>query len=142
MVAKRLAISRAAICEAVRSHGWTLSVVRHLAACWFRAYLPAATWFGGMVKGTTMRVGMLWFDDTRDAPLENIVERAIEHYTDKYGKPPNVCFVHPSALPDEPPVGEPIKILSAPDILRHHFWLGVAQDAGQAEERSSEGANE
>lgn len=95
-----------------------------------------------MVNGTTMDVGMLWFDDTPGRPLTAIVETAMEHYVQKYGSPPNICYVHPSALPNEGSLDQPIKILPAPNVLRYHFWLGVVQDAGQAQDRSHEGANE
>ena len=40
------------------------------------------------MNGTTMDVGMLWFDDTPGRALAVIIQGAIDHYTDKYGSPP------------------------------------------------------
>jgi hypothetical protein len=82
-----------------------------------------------MVKGATLEVGMLWFDDTPGRPVMAIIERAVEHYTEKYGEVPSVCLVHPDALADEGYPGNSVNILPAPNVLPHHFWLGVARDA-------------
>lgn len=79
----------------------------------------------------TMKVGMLWFDDTRDRPLDDKIERAATYYREKYGGIPNVCYVHPSCLTHTGSPDQPIKVLSARDVLPHHFWIGVAEVAGE-----------
>ncbi len=71
-----------------------------------------------------MKTGMLWFDDTKKRPFEAKIERATQHYKEKYGHSPNLCYVHPSCLPDNVP-SNGVKVLAAKDILPHHFWLGM-----------------
>ena len=80
---------------------------------------------------TAMKQGMLWFDDTPDRPLAAKIERAAKYYREKYGGPPNTCFVHPSCLPSNGVPDKPIKLLGARDILPHHFWIGVSETAGE-----------
>lgn len=72
-----------------------------------------------------MRVGMLWFDDTPDRPLNAKIEQAAQYYKEKYGKSPNVCYVHPSYLPRGDSLDQPIRTLVAHDILPHHLWIGL-----------------
>jgi hypothetical protein len=73
-----------------------------------------------------MKTGMLWFDDTAKRSFDIKVERATKHYREKYGRSPNVCYVHPSCLPSSAS-SNVIKVLAAKDILPHHFWLGMAE---------------
>lgn len=94
------------------------------------------------MNGTTMDVGMLWFDDTPGRALTVMVQGAMDHYTDKFGSPPDVCFVHPSALTGERSLDDPIKILIATDVLPHHFWLGVDNGAGQQQPRAGRALRE
>lgn len=72
-----------------------------------------------------LRVGMLWFDDDPQRPLAAKVARAAEHYRQKYGQAPNICYVHESALEHEVASQLPLKIVAARDVLRHHLWLGL-----------------
>lgn len=80
-----------------------------------------------------MNVGMLWFDNDTKSDLLTKVNRAATYYNEKYGKHPNLCFVHPSlATIDQEPdpeeqsfnVGE-IEIRLTKTVLPHHFWIGV-----------------
>ena len=80
-----------------------------------------------------MNTGMLWFDNDPKAELCVKVQRAAVYYRDKYGKTPNLCFVHPSmiSLPAETP-GASIKsagveIRPNRSILPNHLWIGFAQ---------------
>ncbi|MBC7254724.1 MAG: hypothetical protein H5T70_10270 [Chloroflexi bacterium] len=70
-----------------------------------------------------LRVGMLWFDDSADRPLEAKIERAARRYREKYGRAPNVCYVHISAFKPEAST-EALKVIGRADILPHHLWLG------------------
>jgi hypothetical protein len=79
-----------------------------------------------------LQIGMLWFDDTPQRPLDHKIELAVQHYRDKYGSDPNVCYVHPSVLRSDGPSASPLQIIAAEFILPHHFWIGVTEsEAGQ-----------
>ena len=73
-----------------------------------------------------MDIGMLWFDAAPDRPLGAKVERAAKYYREKYGRRPNICYVHHDCLSPTVILEQPIKVLGIHDILPYHFWLGVA----------------
>ncbi len=75
----------------------------------------------------TLQVGMLWFDDARDRSLADKLLQAARHYERKYGRRPNICYVSLHALEREAPGAQGLQLRPAPDILPHHFWLGVAE---------------
>ena len=85
-----------------------------------------------------MNIGMLWFDNDQKIDLKQRVERAADYYARKYGKKPNLCFVHPSMLPlastnvdpENPPANESyqagqIEVRPSASLLPNHFWIGV-----------------
>jgi hypothetical protein len=99
-----------------------------------------------------MNIGMLWFDNDPKAGLTTKVERAAVYYLNKYGKSPNLCFVHPTMLRIEPAAaalaesGEAensrpleserqkpaerlkngaIEVRTSRSVLPNHFWIGV-----------------
>jgi len=72
-------------------------------------------------------IGMLWFDDTPAAPIGERIERAANHYKGKYGRLPNVCYVHSGCSAETDCRKLPIKVLVSHDVLPSHFWLGVAE---------------
>lgn len=71
-----------------------------------------------------MKEGLLWFDDDPKRPLEDKVTRAARRYREKFGVAPDTCYVHPSAVNGKATV-DGVSIVSAPSVLRHHFWIGV-----------------
>ena len=79
-----------------------------------------------------MNIGMLWFDNDTKTELPAKIDRAANYYREKYGKKPNVCFVHPSMLKLEPTEitnktisrGE-IEIRTSKSVLPNHFWIGI-----------------
>ena len=82
-----------------------------------------------------MEVGLLWYDDDARRGLEAKVRRAARHYREKYGRWPNTCYVHPrvglAEVHREAGVmcglegaERRVRLLSAPNVLLHHFWLG------------------
>jgi len=73
-----------------------------------------------------LKIGLLWLDDNPQRPFGAKIERAAAYYATKYGQTPNVCYVHPSCLPQPAPEGTTIAVRVAQDILPHHFLLGVA----------------
>ena len=80
-----------------------------------------------------MNVGMLWFDNDSKADLFAKIERAASYYLDKYGKSPNVCYVHPCmtrtlATPKdntEPIRAGSIEVRTTRSVLPNHLWIGV-----------------
>lgn len=76
-----------------------------------------------------MKVGMLWFDESRDLEIEQRIERASEYYHSKYGQKPNVCFVHPEAIDEDSRViGSALKVRSSETLLQDHFWIGIEEE--------------
>jgi hypothetical protein len=80
-----------------------------------------------------MDIGMLWFDNDKQADFRVKVERAVLYYRDKYGKVPNLCFVHPTMIPnnDNKSTEKPslnsqgVEIRTSDTMLPHHFWIGI-----------------
>ena len=72
-----------------------------------------------------IKTGMLWLDDNSRHPFSAKVERAIAYYKEKYGRYPNVCYIHPSCMPKALSLERPIDIRTAKDVLPHHFLLGI-----------------
>lgn len=81
-----------------------------------------------------METGLLWYDDDPHRGLEDKVGRAAQRYWEKYGRWPNTCYVHPKVVAEH--TGQEvqvacsrkqrtvIRVVSAPNILLHHYWLG------------------
>jgi hypothetical protein len=86
-----------------------------------------------------MNIGMLWFDNDTKTELPVKIERAAHYYREKYGKKPNVCFVHPSMVKTEPAddtvktlmPGE-IEVRTTKSVLPNHFWIGINGTISQA----------
>ncbi len=72
-----------------------------------------------------MNTGMLWFDNDPKADLETKVQRAVDYYHKKYGKQPNICFVHPSMLNTSPLNTRGVELRTDHMVLPHHFWISV-----------------
>jgi len=85
-----------------------------------------------------VEVGLLWFDDDKQKPLEAKIDEAVSAYCAKprfKGKRPSVCRVHTSMLPD----GEDavrvngLRVESVSTISPHYFF--VATDGGGGDGR-------
>ena len=72
-----------------------------------------------------MKIGMLWYDNSKD-DLVIKVDRAAEYYAEKYGKTPNVCFCHPAMVPQDAQAS--IELRLTPTIIEHHYWIGVEDE--------------
>ena len=72
-----------------------------------------------------MEIGMLWFDDNPKSDLQTKVNQAAAYYRDKYGQEPNLCFVHPSMVADEPSDRDGVTLCTNTSMIPHHFWIGV-----------------
>ncbi len=87
-----------------------------------------------------MKQGLLWFDNEPKRSLQEKIARATERYVQKFGQQPNICYVNPQTLAghDSEKVLAPIRIVAAPNILLHHFWVGVSRpDNGVGRERAA-----
>jgi hypothetical protein len=79
-----------------------------------------------------MNIGMLWYDNDPKAAIAAKIEKAAAYYRTKYGKDPNLCFIHPSmlvkeapAIPDKGRSNGTIEVRTSPSVLPNHFWMGV-----------------
>lgn len=90
-----------------------------------------------------MKIGMLWFDNDKQTDLVTKIETASAYYFQKYGKRPNICFVHPSMLPRRENPSENQKeadtykagnvvVRSNQSVLPNHLWIGVNGVNGKA----------
>jgi hypothetical protein len=79
-----------------------------------------------------MKTGLLWFDDDPRKQLEEKVLRAAMHYERKYGRFPNLCFVHPSTFDENGKRSVKraggVEIRPGRLVLPDHFWLGVSEE--------------
>jgi hypothetical protein len=73
-----------------------------------------------------MDIGMLWFDSNHQQDVSVRIERASTYYRSKYGRKPDLCYVHPSML-----CGailkevDGLKVRTSQTVLPNHFWLGI-----------------
>mgnify|MGYP005843860519 CR=1 FL=1 len=74
-----------------------------------------------------MNIGMLWFDNDTKADLSTKIKRAASYYKEKYGQTPNLCFVHPSMMKNNPAPELGIELRTTRSVLPNHFWIGVNQ---------------
>ena len=87
-----------------------------------------------------MEIGMLWFDDDQKTSIHSKVERAARYYQKKYGKNPNLCYIHPKMVngkknknngskkfpgQDALKIGK-VLVLKNEKVLPDHFWIGIS----------------
>lgn len=73
-----------------------------------------------------MNEGLLWYDDDPQRGLADKIARAAQRYRQKFGAPPDACYVHPSALAGNGKMlaVDGVRVAPLAVMLRHHFWLG------------------
>jgi len=76
-----------------------------------------------------MDIGMLWFDNDPKLDLMSKVAQAAAYYQKKYGQEANLCFVHPSMIPEKETHAGSVDVCSNSTIVPNHFWIGVGQQA-------------
>jgi len=69
--------------------------------------------------------GMLWFDNDAKSDLQSKVKKAADYYRNKYGRAPNLCYVHPSMIQEEQIKTGDISVCPNQTIIPNHFWIGV-----------------
>jgi len=72
-----------------------------------------------------MKIGMLWFNNDTKAALEIRVQQAADYYRNKYGKTPNMCFVHPNTQGVCEYKTNGIELRTTRTVMPNHFWIGV-----------------
>ncbi|GAB4504374.1 MAG: hypothetical protein Fur0043_13680 [Anaerolineales bacterium] len=79
-----------------------------------------------------MNTGMLWFDNDPKTALTIKIARAADYYRQKYGRPPNVCLIHPSMLGGDLPehaslTASNVTVRPYRTVLPGHLWIGVEE---------------
>jgi hypothetical protein len=82
-----------------------------------------------------MNLGMLWFDNNPKTDLTTKIADAVTYYQKKYGRRPNLCFVHPSLLSKGQPSGGSIEVRPNRQILPNHLWIGWNEKTTSPESR-------
>jgi len=72
-----------------------------------------------------MKTGLLWFDDNPKVPLATKIGNAARRYRKKFGRSPNVCYVHPQTLSGAKKMPARVKVIKLASIQPNHFWIGV-----------------
>lgn len=94
-----------------------------------------------------MNIGMLWFDNDPKCELPGKIERAATYYQKKYGRRPDLCFVHPCMLSvyrseekkngDQPKLklttGN-VEVRTTRSVLPNHLWIGINAGNGQSKQ--------
>jgi hypothetical protein len=76
-----------------------------------------------------MKVGMLWYDGDPKRGMEEKVELAAAYYREKYGRRPNLCFIHPDTAGDSVLSStNKIEVRTNASVLQDHFWVGMQPD--------------
>ena len=72
-----------------------------------------------------MTTGMLWFDNDPQIDMRTKLNRAVAYYQKKYGQTPDLCYVHPSMMLENPIRSAGVDVQTDQMILPNHFWIGV-----------------
>jgi hypothetical protein len=72
-----------------------------------------------------VEVGLLWFDDNPKVPVATKVENAAKRYREKFGKSPDVCYVHPATLASANTLPKDVKLIGSGSISPNSFWIGL-----------------
>jgi hypothetical protein len=73
-----------------------------------------------------MNIGMLWFDNDTKADLPAKIQRAADYYKSKYGRSPNLCFVHPSMAPETMNQAAGLELRTSRSVMPNHLWMGIS----------------
>jgi len=74
-----------------------------------------------------MHTGMLWFDNDPRTTLSVKIQKAMDYYSKKFGRVPDICLVHPSMLDNGKKQIELEKLTIRPyrPVMPGHLWIGV-----------------
>lgn len=76
-----------------------------------------------------MNTGMLWFDNDPKTDLVVKIMRAAEYYQKKYGRTPDLCYVHPSMLAGSTVRASGIDVRPNRQVMPNHLWMGLIDTA-------------
>lgn len=86
-----------------------------------------------------MDIGMLWFDNDPKTDIVDKIMRAAAYYRRKYGKTPDLCFIHPTMMPDTNSASRlpheklpNVEVRASKSIRPNYFWIGFNQKAGDS----------
>lgn len=71
-----------------------------------------------------MKEGLLWYDNDPQRNLADKVGQAATRYQAKFGRKATVCYLNEAELNGQPRDIRGIRLLSNPNVLRHHFLVG------------------
>jgi len=75
-----------------------------------------------------MEEGLLFFDNSPKRDLAEKVAAAADRYRFKFGRRPNLCYVHTSALPLDSAELNGVRLVGAGNVTKNYFWIGVEQE--------------
>lgn len=78
-----------------------------------------------------MQEGLLWFDSDSRHKLTDKVHQAAGRYQTKFGRRPTVCYLNAADF-DGPAEINGIQLRTAANVLRHHLWIGIENEAKAA----------
>ena len=75
-----------------------------------------------------MQTGLLWFDSDPNRGLAAKIEDAARRYREKFGQPPDTCYISKTAVTDagmqQTLSGLAVRVVPSTTIRPHHFWVG------------------
>lgn len=74
-----------------------------------------------------MHTGLLWFDNDPCTTLSVKIQKAMDYYTKKFGRKPDLCLVHPSMMDTGQIQIDFGKLVVRPyrPVMPGHFWIGT-----------------
>jgi len=72
-----------------------------------------------------MQTGLLWFDDNPKVSFASKVETAARRYRERFGRRPEVCYVHPQTLVGVKAMPDELQVIPLNTVRPDHFWVGV-----------------
>lgn len=71
-----------------------------------------------------MNTGLLWFDDNPKLPFVTKVENAVRRYRERFGRSPDMCYVHPETLARAEAMPAQVQVVALRTVRPNCFWLG------------------
>ena len=75
-----------------------------------------------------MNEGLLWFDKDPRHKLADKIKQAATRYQVKFGRRPTICYLNAADFDKQADEINGIRLRAAPNIQRHHYWIGVENE--------------
>jgi hypothetical protein len=72
-----------------------------------------------------VQTGLLWFDDNPRVSFASKVENAARRYRERFGRSPDVCYVHPETLGGASALPARVQVIALSTVRPDHFWIGM-----------------